>query len=123
MLYLRQDFNIHPAAPATRDRFVETATETLIPCCERLGARLLAAWFNNAEWFSQITHVLEFDDLSSLERFRDDASRDAAWAQVQGDISAIAPERREELLEPLGPVAEEAIHEAMEKSRDDPAEV
>ena len=48
MIYLRQDYNIHPATPATRDRFVEFARESLLPEYERLGARLLVAWFNHA---------------------------------------------------------------------------
>jgi hypothetical protein len=123
MIYLRQDFNIHPAAPSTRDRFIELAGEALLPGYERLGARLLAAWYNNAEWFSQITHVLEFDDLAALERYREDASRDAGFCQAQEGIAALAPERREELLESLGPVPEDAIHRAIEKSIENPAEV
>jgi hypothetical protein len=123
MIYLRQDFNIHPATPATRDRFIELAREELLPGYEGLGARLLAAWYNNAEWFSQITHILEFDDLSALERYRTNATRDAAFCQAQERVAALAPERREELLEPLGPVPEDAIHKAIEKSREDPAEV
>jgi hypothetical protein len=123
MIYLRQDFNIHPAAPATRDRFIDLANNELLPGYKGLGARLLAAWYNNAEWFSQISHVLEFDDLSALERYRVDAARDAAFSQTQERVAALAPQQREELLEPLGPVPENAIHEAIEKAREKPAEV
>jgi len=123
MLYLHQSFNIHPAAPATRDRFVELADEELLPGCERLGARLVAAWTNNAEWFFQITHVLEFDDLAAFDRFRKSASGDAAYCQAREKVAALAPERREDLLEPLGPVPAETIHKAIADSRDEPAEV
>ena len=123
MIYLKQDFNIHPAAPATRDRFIELARESLLPGYEALGARLIAAWYNNAEWFSQITHVLEFDDLTALERFRTSASRDAAFCQAQERIASLAPERREELLETLGPVPEDAFRRAIELSAEKPAEV
>jgi len=122
MIYLKQDFNIHPAAPATRDRFVELAGESLLPGYERLGARLLAAWSNNAEWFFQITQILEFDDLASFGGFRENVSRDAAWSQARERVAALAPERREELLEPVGPVPEDAIHRAIEASQENPAE-
>jgi hypothetical protein len=121
VLYLRQDFNIHPAAPATRDRFVTLATDALLPGYENLGARFLAGWFNNAEWFLQITHLLEFDNLASFDDFRQRAGKDAAWAEARESVAAISPETRSELLEPLGPVPEDAIHKAIEKSKDRPA--
>ena len=121
MIYLQQVFNIHPAAPATRDRFIELAQEELLPGYAGLGARLLAAFYNNAEWFSQITHLLEFDDLSALERYRADSARDAAFCQAQERVAALAPERREELLELLGPVSPDAIHSAIETARENPA--
>ncbi len=89
MIYLKQSFRIHPATPATRDRFVEAAGEAAVPATQKLGARLMAAWFCHEEWFSEIQHVTEFENLAGF----------GAWREAAG------AEGPDAFFEPLRPVA------------------
>jgi hypothetical protein len=76
MIYLKETFNLAPASPETRDEFVAFAQSDLVPAYERLGARLVAAWFSHAEWYGQITQVLAFQSLhASLENHERCAQR------------------------------------------------
>lgn len=120
MIYLRQDFDLEPASPATRDRFVALAEESLVPGLARLGGRLIGAWFNHVEWWSQLTHVVELDSLAALDDFRLKARGDSEWQAGMAEVDALAPRRRESLLEPLGPVPVERLHEAIAAQRDAP---
>jgi len=119
MLYLQQIFDIHPASPATRDRVVEVATGDLVPASARAGGRLVAAFFCHEEWFSQIRHVVELDDLAAFAAWRSDAAVAAGLAR----LAALSAARRDELLEPFGPVAPAALQAAIDASTREPAKV
>ena len=120
MLYLRTDFDIHPAAYKTRDAFVALAEKEIVPGLGRLGGRLVAGWFNYDRWFSQINHIVAFDDLEAFDRFRQDAALDSEWQACQRAIDALAPRQRETLYEPLGPVPVERLDDAIEAARETP---
>ena len=120
MIYLKETFNLAPASPETRDEFIGFATTDLIPTCDRLGARLVAAWSSHTHWYGQVTQVLEFDDLSSFQSFRAGARDDASWRACAQRIEAFAPERASVLLEPLGPIPPSTLHDAMQASSDTP---
>lgn len=92
MIYLKHSYNIHPASPKTRDHFVAVVNDLVVPANERLGARLVSAWFAHEEWFSQIIHVTEFDDLAALDRYRDAAAKDGAAAEAVAQLENLAPE-------------------------------
>ena len=70
MIYLKEAFDLAPASPETRDDFIAFAEAGLLPAYERLGARLVGAWFSHSEWYGQVTQVLEFESLSRFETFR-----------------------------------------------------
>ena len=120
MIYLKQSFNLEPAAPSTRDQFVEAMSAHVLPANERLGARLVAAWFAHEEWFTQVIHVTEFDDLGALGAYRDAAAQDEQASQGSQQLAALAPGQHIEIIEPLGPVPVETLHEAIRKSADKP---
>jgi hypothetical protein len=120
MIYFKQDFDIDPASPATRDRFVELAEGAIVPGTERIGGRLVGAWFNHARWYSQITHVTEFESLAAFESAREKAREDAEWRDCVQQIASLAPQWHESLLEPLGPIAPSRLHAAIEQAADQP---
>ena len=120
MIYLEETFNLAPASPETMDTFVDFAQEKLVPCCERLGARLVAAWYSDAEVFAQVMQVLEFDDLAALDAFRAEASRDEGWMECEGRIEELAPVRRSRLMEALGPIVPETLRGAAAESQKSP---
>jgi hypothetical protein len=120
VIYLKQSFDIEPAAPSTRDRLVETMNERVLPANEHLGARLVGAWFAHEEWFSQVIHVTEFDDLAALGAYRDAAAEDAKAREGVAQLAELAPVQRIELVEPLGPIAVSKLHEAIAASADEP---
>jgi hypothetical protein len=120
MIYVKETFNLTPASPETRDDFIGFATTDLVPTCERLGARLVGAWFSHAEWYGQVTQVLEFDDLGSVQAFRIGARDDARWRDCERRVEEFAPQRASVLLEPLGPVPPSTLQDAMRASREQP---
>jgi len=119
MLYLQQTFDLHPASPATRDRFVELATNDVVPASTRAGGRLVAAFFCHEEWYSQVRHVIELGDLAGFAAWRADAAVTASLAR----LATLSASRRDELLEPFGPVAPTVVDAAIEASRREPAKV
>ena len=120
MLYLKETLNLSPASPETRDAFIAFAQHDLLPIYARLGARLVGAWFSHAEWYGQITHVLEFDDLRRFETFREGAQADLHWQDCEQRVEDFAPQRAAQLLEPLGPVPPAALHDAILATRNTP---
>ena len=123
MIYLEETLNLLPAHQENLDKFVGLAQEKLIPACERLGTRIVAAWTSTVEWFSQVTQIMEFNDMEALKKFRIDASKDIGWGEYAAQLEEIAPERRSRLLEPLGPISPEALHNAIEASKKSPIKV
>jgi hypothetical protein len=123
MIYLEETFNLLPAHPMNLDKLVALSQEKLIPACERLGTRIVAAWTSNVEWFSQVTQIMEFKDMDALKKFRKDASSDSGWGEYIAELEEIAPERRTRLLEPLGPIPPEDLHNAIEASKKTPVKV
>jgi len=120
MIYLEETLSLTPASPETLDTFVEFAREQFVPVSQRLGARLVAAWSSNAALFSQVTQVLEFDDIEALKAFRVRASQDWDWGKYSAHLEELAPQRRSRLLEPLGPVPPETLHQAITESQQSP---
>jgi len=120
VVYLEETLNLSPACPETLDTFVEFAQEQLVPACQRLGPRLMVAWYSNVEMFSQVTQVFEFDSLGAFEAFRTKARHDRAWAEYEARLEELALERRSRLLEPVGPVPPETLHEAVVQSQQSP---
>ncbi|MBW2063280.1 MAG: NIPSNAP family protein [Deltaproteobacteria bacterium] len=120
MIYLEETLNLSPASPETLDTFVEFAQEQLMPLCERLGPRLMAAWYSDVELFCQVTQILEFDSLRTFDDFRAKAGQDRAWGEYEARLEELAPEQHSRLLEPLGPVPPEVLHEAMAQSQQSP---
>jgi len=121
MLYLKQRFNIHPASPRTRDAFV-AAADAVLPASAAAGGRLVGAWFANEEWFSQIIHLTEFDDFAALDEWRQQAASDDALGQSLARLAELAPERHEDLLEPLGPIGPEALQATTAACQNEPVE-
>ncbi len=120
MIYLEQTLNITPASPDIRDDYIKVAEELLVPACKRLGARLVAAWNANSEWFMQTTQIFEFNDIENLKKFRINASQDKEWGEYLAQLEVFAPERRTRLLEPIGAVPPEVLHKAIEESQKTP---
>ena len=120
MIYVKQSFNIEPAAPSTRDRVIDVVDKYVLPANERHGARLVGAFFAHEEWFSQVIHLTEFDDLAAYQTYRRAAAGDGDAMEGEAQLVNLAPEQHVELLEPLGPVAPERLHQAIEASADAP---
>ena len=120
MIYLEETLNLVPASPETLDTFVGFAQEEFVPVCQRLGCRLVIAWYNDLEWFCQVRQVLEFDDLEALKAFRIRASQDPAWGEYAARLEEIAPVRSSRLLEPLAPIWPEILQQAAAESQETP---
>jgi len=123
VIYLEETLNLEPASPETLDIFIELAQERLVPAGERLGFRIVAAWYTDVEWFSQVIHMLEFDNLEAFATFHIKASQDRRWQEYEERLEKLAPERRSRLLEPVGPVPPEVLHEAAAQSQQSPVGV
>ena len=120
MIYLEEVFNLKDASWEALDNFIDFARENLVPICPDVGARLTAAWSSSEEWFCQVRQVLEFDDMDALKSFRINASQNKAWGIYAAGLEEHAPVRRSRLLEPLGPVPVEILHQAINDSEKTP---
>lgn len=120
MIHLQQDFDLHPASPRTRDAFVTLARASLVPAAERHGAKLVAAFFGNQDWFFRVSHFLELPSLAAFEVWREDMRRDAAAGDAAKRAEALAPVRHETLLESLGAIPAEALARGIERAREKP---
>ena len=123
MIYAKESFNLQPASPATRDRFVATAGDSLLPAGEAHGAKPVGAWFCHEEWFSQIVHVTGFESLGAYASYREAAGADGELAKAHTELAGLAPERRCELLETLGPIPEATLDAAIEAASAKAADV
>ena len=117
MIYLQEILNLTPATPEALDSFIEIGQNLLVPVCERLGARLVVAWFSTYEWYYQVTHVFEFADMKALKEFRIKAGQDKQWFEYTVKLEEFAPERRTRLLEPIGAISPDVLHKAIEESQ------
>ena len=120
MIYLEETLNLTPASPETVDALVDLAQEELVASWPRLGARLVAAWYSNAQAFAQVMLVLEFDDLAALGDFRRRAGDDDAWALCEGRLEEFASVRRSRLMEALGPITPDTTRAAAAESQKTP---
>ena len=109
--------NLTPATPEALDSFIEIGQNLLVPVCERLGARLVFAWFSTYEWYYQVTHVFEFANVKALKEFRIKAGQDKQWFEYTVKLEEFAPERRTRLLEPIGAISPDVLHKAIEESQ------
>jgi len=121
MIFLKQTWNLHPASPAGRDRFVEHAEKALIPAWASVGGDLKGAFFSTEEWFYQVTHVVAFEDLAAFDRARTAIDQSGEFAELRAGDEALAPERGTALLEDLGPVAAESLDAGIAKAAEKPA--
>ena len=117
MIYLQEILNLTPATPETLDSFIEIGHNLLVPVCKRLGTRLVVAWFSTYEWYYQVTHVFEFADVKALKEFRIKAGQDKQWFEYTAKLEEFAPERRTRLLEPIGAISPDVLHNAIEESQ------
>lgn len=120
MIYLEEVFNLRGASWEALDDFIEFSEKFLVPVCPDVGARLVAAWSSSEEWFCQVKQVLEFDNMEGLQSFRIKASQNKAWGLYMAGLEEHAPVRRCRLLEPLGPVPAEILHQAIAESEHTP---
>lgn len=120
MIYLQQDYDLHPASPRTRDAFVELARQALVPAAERHGARLVAAFFGNQDWFFRVAHFLELPSLAAFETWREAMPGDASSCEAVREAEALAPSRNETLLESVGAIPLEALDRGIEEAQEKP---
>lgn len=120
MIHLQQDFDLQPASPRTRDAFVDLARNALVPAAERHGARLIAAFFGNQDWFFRATHFLELPSLAAFEKWRKALHTDAAASDALRQVAVLAPSRRETLLESVGAIPQAALERGIEAARQKP---
>ncbi len=120
VIYLEETYDLHPATPACRDQFVAFAEQELIPVYSESGARLVAAWSCDAERWGRISQVLEFDDFTTYESYRDAVTGSQGWTAIAAQLEALAPGQRHRLLEPLVANFVPVLHEAIRSGQSNP---
>jgi len=101
MIYLEETFNLKQASWEALDNFIDFSRQYLVPLCPKLGAKLIAAWSSDEEWFCQVKQVMAFEDMDALKSFRISCSQSKAWGEYAAGLEEHAPVRRSRLLKPL----------------------
>jgi len=120
MIYLEETFNLKHASLEALDTFIEFSQKNSVPVFPKVGARLVIAWSSSEEWFNQVKQVLEFDNMEALKDFRIKSSQDKAYGEYLAGLEELAPVRRSRLLEPLGDVPTEVLHQTITESQETP---
>jgi hypothetical protein len=123
MIILHESLNLDPASPASVDGLCALAEQELAPAAARLGARLVGAFTCDADWYAQVQHLFEFDDLAAYDGFRSKAAGDEQWQRCIAMLEDLAPQQASQLLEPLGPIPVESLHEAIAASEQKPVQI
>jgi len=123
MIYVKQSFDLDPASPATRDRFIEVVNRHVLPANARYGAQLVAGFFAHEEWYNQVIHLTGFEDLAAYEAFRAAMAQDQDARAGISQLTELAPGQRIDFLEPLGPVQPERLQRAISDSQEKPVGV
>ena len=58
MIYLEETFNLAHASPEVLDDFIDFSQKHMVPICPDVGARLVAAWSSDVEWYCQVKQVI-----------------------------------------------------------------
>jgi len=120
MIYLEETYDMNPATPVVRDQFIALAAEEIIPAYSEFGARLVAAWTCNAVRWGQITQMLEFDNFTTYDQYREAMASSKSWPDISNKLEALAPERQHRLLESLVPNFVPVLQRAIQDSTDTP---
>jgi hypothetical protein len=120
MIYLEETLNLKGASWEALDDYIAFVKETMVPACPDVGARLVAAWTSDEEWFCQVRQIFEFDHMEALKAFRIVSGRNASWGAYTAALEEHAPVRRSRLLEPTGAVPVEILHQATAASMQTP---
>lgn len=121
MIYLEETYNLAQASWEALDSFIEFTQKRLVPLCPEVGARLVAAWSSDVEWFCQVKQILEFNNMDALKEFRVKCSQNRAWGEYAARLEEHAPVRKSRLLEPLGVVSPKILHEEIAMSHVNPS--
>jgi hypothetical protein len=119
MIYLEETLTLEPESPETLDTFVAFTQEKLLPL-ESLGFKVAAAWYNDIESFCTVIQVLEFENMAALAEFGARAEEAEPYLEYQARLEELAPKRRSRLLEPLGPIPAERLHDAWKETAETP---
>lgn len=120
MIYLEETLNLEPAAPVTMDKLVEYAEANLVPACADAGVRIFGAWYSHVEWFGQVRHLFEFDDMASFAKHWDRLKSDPDWIEIDKKMNEMAPQRTFNLLEDLNGIPREVTEKAIADSAENP---
>jgi hypothetical protein len=116
MIILHESMDLDPASPETIDAYVELSRKERVSLAGELGGRLVGAFSCNADWFAQVQELWAFEDLATFGAFHERAKNDVTWQACEQQVAQLAPRRRSQLLEPLGPVPVGVLDEAIEAS-------
>lgn len=123
MIVLHESYDLDPASPEGVDAYVALSEKERGPLRAELGGRLIGAFTCNADWFAQVQELVAFDDLAALGAYRDKAAASSDWQDSERALDQLAPQRRSQLLEPLGPIPVDTLEAAIERSADKPVGV
>lgn len=103
MYYFEEKLDLEPASPETLDKYVAFVKDELLPLWERLGMKLVAAWYSDLEQFSRTTELFEYDTLSAYEKTMAAANLDEDYKKVMAKRAALAPPDPHQDVQRSGP--------------------
>lgn len=120
MIYFEETLNLEPASPVTMDKLVDYAENEIVTACADAGTRIFAAWYSHTEWFGQVRHVYQFEDLASFAKHWDRLEHEPRWVEIEKNLDQMAPQRTFNLLEDLNGIPAEVTQKAVEDSAENP---
>ena len=120
MFYLVEKHALQVATAKNLERFVDLASNQIMPVYEQRDVKLMASWLCSADTLLQITHIFELASFESAAGIYRALNTDSSLQDTVGMQNSLISETDWQLYQSGGRIFTDAFHKAIEAGRSAP---